>query len=246
MKYTYLIFIFLIILSCDQNENISVIPSIIFESLEYKKSPNNISQDSLILTINFIDGDGDLGLSNDEINFPYHPYNAIIDNDFVWVTYGSQDINTPFYVYQPDGSYYFFSNDDERPPFNCSDYIIDTVNTTAILDTFYIQKNENNKNIFVEFYKKNGDEFEFIDWTRVFDQEFGCGINFDSRFPRLNIGNSSQSLNGKLRYGMVSYGFNYVLNNDIFKIKVKIKDRNLNTSNIAESPEVTLEQIRVE
>ena len=65
---------------------------------------------------------------------------------------------------------------------------------------FYIQKNENNKNIFVEFYKKNGDEFEFIDWTRVFDQEFGCGINFDSRFPRLNIGSSSQSLNGKLRY----------------------------------------------
>ena len=44
---------------------------------------------------------------------------------------------------------------------------------------------------------------------------------------------------------MVSYGFNSVLNNDIFKIKVKIKDRNLNTSNIVESPEVTLEQIRV-
>ncbi|SUZ79971.1 uncharacterized protein METZ01_LOCUS32825, partial [marine metagenome] len=46
MKYTYLIFIFLVIFSCDQNENISVIPTIIFESLEYKKSPNNISQDS--------------------------------------------------------------------------------------------------------------------------------------------------------------------------------------------------------
>ncbi|MEO2085171.1 MAG: hypothetical protein ABGW65_06570, partial [Marinoscillum sp.] len=110
----------------------------------------------------------------------------------------------------------------------------------------YIQKNENNKNIFIEFYKKNGDEFEFIDWTRVFDQEFGCGINFDSRFPRLNTGSSSQVLNGKLRYGMVSYGFTSVLNNDIFKIKVKIKDRNLNTSNIVESPEVTLEQIRIE
>ena len=246
MKYTYLIFIFLIVFSCDQNENISVIPTITFESLEYKKSPNNISQDSLILTINFIDGDGDLGLSNDEINFPYHPYNAIIDDDFVWVTYGSQDITTPFYVYQPDGSYYFYSDDDDRTPFNCSDYIIDTVNTTTVLDTFYIQKNENNKNIFIEFYKKNGNEFEFIDWTRIFDQEFGCGINFDSRFPRLNIGSSSQSLNGKLRYGMVSYGFNSVLSNDIFKIKVKIKDRNLNTSNIAESPEVTLEQIRVE
>ena len=44
---------------------------------------------------------------------------------------------------------------------------------------------------------------------------------------------------------MVSYGFNSVLKNDIFKIKIKIKDRNLNDSNVIESPEITLEQILV-
>ena len=245
MRYIYILISTYILLSCNQVNNTSIIPSISFEKLEYKKSKNNISQDSLILTINFIDGDGDLGLSNNEIDYPYHPYNAIIDDNFNWVTFGTEDIATPFYIYQPNGTYYLYSNNDNRPSFNCNDYIVDTVSTLSVLDTFYIQKNENNKNIFVEFYKKNGDDFEFINWTRIFDQEFGCGINFDSRFPPLNISNSSQSLNGKLRYGMVSYGFNSVLKNDIFKIKIKIKDRNLNDSNVIESPEITLEQILV-
>ena len=47
-----------------------------------------------------------------------------------------------------------FSNDDSRPSFNCQDYIIDTVFQTTELDTFYIQKNENNKNIFVNIILK--------------------------------------------------------------------------------------------
>ena len=56
--------------------------------MKYKniyKSNNSIVQDSLILTINFTDGNGDLGLSNEEIYFPYHPYNAIIDENLNWV-----------------------------------------------------------------------------------------------------------------------------------------------------------------
>jgi len=82
-----------------------------------------------------------------------------------------------------------------------------------------------------------------IDWKRIFDEEYGCGIDFNSRFPPLNISNSSQLLSGKLRYGMVSYGFEMILKNDIFKLKIHIKDRELNTSNIIETPEVTLEEI---
>ena len=44
---------------------------------------------------------------------------------------------------------------------------------------------------------------------------------------------------------MVSYGFEMVLKNDLFKLKVYIKDRDLKMSNIIETPEVTLEQILV-
>lgn len=88
MKHFSLLIITLIFLSCADDNNISTTPSISYEKLEFKKSENSFNQDSLILTINFIDGDGDLGLSNDENNYPYHPYNAIIDQDFNWVTLG--------------------------------------------------------------------------------------------------------------------------------------------------------------
>jgi len=243
MKQLFFLITSLVLFSCVEDNNVSTIPVISYENLEFKKSINSFNQDSLILTINFIDGDGNLGLSNDENNYPYHPFNAIIDQEFNWVTLGSNSVSPPLYVYEPDGSYYLYSNEDNRPSFNCENYIIDTVNSTSKLDTFYIQKNENNKNIFIEFYKKEGEEFKLIDWKRIFDEEYGCGIDFNSRFPPLNISNSSQLLSGKLRYGMVSYGFEMILKNDIFKLKIYIKDRDLNTSNVIETPEVTLEEI---
>ena len=243
MKHIIAMIIFSFLFSCIEDNNVSDIPSISYESLEFKKSDNSFNQDSLIITINFIDGDGNLGLSNDENNYPYHPYNAIIDQEFNWITLGSNNVTPPLYIYEPNGVYYLYSNEDNRPSYNCENYIIDTVNTTNKLDTFYIQKNENNKNIFIEFYKKENNEFVLIDWKRIFDEEYGCGIDFNSRFPPLNISNSSQLLSGKLRYGMVSYGFEMILKNDVFKLKIHIKDRELNTSNIIETPEVTLEEI---
>ena len=243
MKKLFFLITSLILYSCIEDNNVSTVPSISYENLIFKKSINSFNQDSLILTISFVDGDGNLGLSNNENNYPYHPYNAIIDRDFNWVTIGSTDVNPPLYVYEPNGVYYLYNNEDNRPTFNCDNYIIDTVNSTTQLDTFYIQKNENNKNIFIEFYKKENDEFKLIDWKRIFDEEYGCGIDFNSRFPPLNISNSNQLLSGKLRYGMVSYGFDMILKNDIFKLKIYIKDRELNTSNIIETPEVTLEEI---
>ena len=245
MRKLFFYILTFIIIGCDNNIDISEIPFISHESISFKKSQDNIVQDSLILTINFTDGDGDLGLSNEEIYYPYHPYNAIIDENLNWITIGSKEITPPLYVYEPNGLLSLYSNEDNRPSFNCENYIIDTISSSTELDTFYIQKNENNKNIYVEFYKKVGNDFELIDWKKIFDEEYGCGIDFNSRFPPLNIGNSSQLLNGKLRYGMVSYGFDMVLKNDIFKLKVYIKDRALNQSNIIETPEVTLEEITI-
>ena len=110
MKHFSLIIIALIFLSCTDDNNISTTPSISYEKLEFKKSENSFNQDSLILTINFIDGDGDLGLTNDENNYPYHTYNAIIDQDFNWVTLGSTNVTPPLYIYEPNGVYYLYNN----------------------------------------------------------------------------------------------------------------------------------------
>ena len=237
-------FIYIIILvffnNCISKEEFSNIPSISFDKLEYVKSETNLNQDSLILTISFTDGNGDLGLSNDDILYPYNPYNAVIDENLNWVTLGSNSVVPPLYIYKPNGSYELLSNDDSRPTFNCQDYIVDTVFQTNKLDTFYIQKNENNKNIFVDFYKKNTEKYELIDWTRIFDKEFACGLDFNSRFPPLNISSNDQSISGQLKYSMVSYGFETVLNNETFKLKIRIKDKSLNDSNIIETSDLTL------
>ena len=98
MKYYLNILIFIILISCSDNNNVSKIPTISFENIVFKKSENNFVQDSLILTINFIDGDGDLGLSNDENSYPYHQYNAIIDENFNWITYGTEDVG-PLFIF---------------------------------------------------------------------------------------------------------------------------------------------------
>ncbi|MAR65482.1 MAG: hypothetical protein CMB83_06135 [Flammeovirgaceae bacterium] len=243
MKKIFLYIFPFLIISCNDDNTVSEMPVISFENMIFKKSENNFTQDSLILTINFIDGNGDLGLSNDENSYPYHQYNAIIDESFNWVTIGSNDVNPPLYIYEPNGAITLFSDIDNRSEFNCNDYIIETSNSSNQSDTFLIQKNINNKNIYIEFYKKIGNDFELIDWTRVFDEEYGCGIDFNSRFPPLNIGNANQVLQGKLRYGMVSYGFENVLENNIFKLRIFVKDRALNSSNTIESKEVTLQEI---
>ena len=98
MKQLFFLITSLVLFSCVEDNNVSTIPVISYENLEFKKSINSFNQDSLILTINFIDGDGNLGLSNDENNYPYHPYNAIIDQDFNWVTLGSTNVNPPLYI----------------------------------------------------------------------------------------------------------------------------------------------------
>ena len=99
MRYISYILITLFFSSCSEDSSVSNIPSITFESLEFRKSNSGFDQDSLTLTINFIDGNGDLGLSNDENDYPYHPYNAIIDQEFNWITIGSNNVEPPLYVY---------------------------------------------------------------------------------------------------------------------------------------------------
>ena len=64
MKHIIALIIFSFLFSCIEDNNVSDIPSISYESLEFKKSDNSFNQDSLIITINFIDGDGNLGLTH--------------------------------------------------------------------------------------------------------------------------------------------------------------------------------------
>ena len=52
MKHIIAMIIFSFLFSCIEDNNVSDIPSISYESLEFKKSDNSFNQDSLIITIN--------------------------------------------------------------------------------------------------------------------------------------------------------------------------------------------------
>ncbi|NBP69341.1 MAG: hypothetical protein EBR30_05130 [Cytophagia bacterium] len=96
-------------------------------------------------------------------------------------------------------------------------------------DTLYFEFNPNHYNIEVDFLVEdrgnplaiNG--FVEYDWRKQF-----C-TTYDGRFPQLS--DSSTPLDGILTYSMGSTGFKTIFGSRTLKLKVSIKDRQLNRSN---------------
>jgi hypothetical protein len=253
-------------------------PSIDFEGLEFYAEADAI--DSLVLSINFKDGDGDLGLSSDDISFPYHPRNYFLENNgqLISVPTISPYTNIPPIIYLNTGQTgklatirtlekpeYASKMPEYIYPFTCTTYIYDSLyievgdeeifdNSYNITDTlrssnpsnkdlyqikenFYTQKNPNYDNITVDFILSDNTE---LNWETITGTE--CGPSFDGRFPRLS--DKDGPLEGTLRYSMKSEGIAFILSSRSFKLRVTIKDRALNTSNIVETDFVTLEGIK--
>jgi hypothetical protein len=189
--------------------------------------------DSLILTIGFQDGNGDLGLSTNEKEPPYNSVWFSLKENGELVTYS--DRFTPEYDTLPPYEF----------PYTCMNYLLNSeaLNGEYAEDTLYFQQNSDHWNIFVKFFvKKNGTYTEF-DWATAFDPQ--CSDNFNGRFPLLSDLTNSP-LEGKLRYGLTSSGFNFLFRNDTLKLEIYIKDRALNISNLIETPDFTLKAITEE
>ncbi len=208
-------------------------PSIVFEEVIFKDIEN--FPDSLIVTIQFQDGDGDLGLSANETNPPYNP---------VWYYYknSNEELITYYDKFHTPG---FDTLPPYEFPYTCQNWVLnsDVKDGTYVDDTVYYQSNADHFNIFVRFFvRKNGVYTEF-DWETAFDPQ--CSDSYNGRFPLLSD-LSKSPLEGKLRYGMTSAGFNFLFRNDTLKLELHIKDRALHTSNIVESPDFTLKSITVD
>ncbi|MBX2962607.1 MAG: hypothetical protein KF687_08850 [Cyclobacteriaceae bacterium] len=61
--------------SCFEPPEFAIAPQIAFNKIEFKVTPDPSDADSLIIYIDFRDGNGDMGLSNDFRNDPYHERN---------------------------------------------------------------------------------------------------------------------------------------------------------------------------
>jgi len=275
------IFSILIVLfgSCFNPPEFSTVPHIEFEDIFFKITPSSVEQDSLIVTISFKDGDGDLGLSPDDIDAPFNEGSYFLEDNGVLFPLGTEERYTDL----PPFTYRLTSNakgklatvrTPGRPPFvlpnTCLSYkygevyiseedkdIFDNTynltqtlkspnNPTAyvLLDTFYYEFNPNHYNIDVDFLikaptdpKADSEGFIVFDWRIASN----CSSNFYGRFPVLS--DKKRALEGTLRYGMKSSGFQPLLGGKTIKLQITIRDKALNNSNTIRTPEFTLNSI---
>ncbi len=197
-------------------DNFPSVPEIEFSTIEYVQTG---SQDSLMISVDFKDAEGDLGLSATDVNPPFNPL---------------------FYKRDAAGNLITYSNrPPEAPSYNPIDWAVDPiVNNATVKDTIWVEINEDQYNIFVRFYVKRNGQFSEFRW-----QDPPFYTTFNGRFPRILTSEEGQSVEGNIKYRMLSSGWESIFRTDTLRIDVEIQDRALNRSNQVSSPEVTLRQI---
>jgi len=127
--------------------------------------------------------------------------------------------------------------------YTCSRQITSSEKLYLVYDTFYGELNPDHNNITVEFFVENNDGTfpeEPFDWISAFPP--GCGVTYDGRFPILS--DQSNAIEGTIKYSLKGFGFLQLFSFRTLKLRVTIKDRALNKSNVLETPEFTLSQIK--
>jgi hypothetical protein len=216
-NYLGIIFLFATVTACiSPPDNFPTVPVITFGSLVYAPTSG---ADSLIVGIDFQDAEGDLGLSATDVNPPFNPLNFQRDGAG----------NLIIYSQRPP----------EAPRYNPIDWQINPrVNNIEVKDTVWVKQNPDQYNIFVRFFRKRNGVFTEFRW-----QDPPFFTTFNGRFPRILTSTEGQSVEGNIKYGMLSSGWEAIFRNDTLRIDVEIQDRALNKSNQVSSDEVTLQQI---
>lgn len=276
--------------SCFDPPEFPTVPEIRFNRVVFIDDPST-AFDSLVIYIDFKDGDGDLGIDPENpafIDFPFNNANFFQENNgnldtlhtFAaasgtdqyeilnipnpaagkLVTFRTR--TNPLYSGKLPQSYHCSSYEvlaDRAAPnkpstgrkllIEATDYaaldakvkVVDTLASQTnqyyqIKDTIYFNLNPNHYNIEVDFLMKDGNKFVEFDWFDRFCQ------TFDGRFPYLTV--KDNSLEGTLSYAMISTGFLASFGSRALKLRIQIKDRALNRSNLVETDEFTLDEIR--
>lgn len=231
--------------ACFTAPEFPIVPEISFNNLTFTDVADPSKPDSLIITINFKDGDGDLGFRQDESDL-YYPYNdkfyfiretgqAIPDYGNVvdtadWIHYRDRKVidTLPPYV----------------PPYKCRNWEVLYTDGGLVKDTVYIQLNPNHFNFFVDIYVQQPDQsFKLFDWATELPNN--CDLNgFNGRFPLLsNDLDQKAGQEGKIRYSMVSPAWNTLFSIKVLKLHVWIQDRSLHPSNVVITKEFQLTSI---
>ncbi len=229
--------------NCNRPPELPDEPTVSFENIEFEiiNAGDPLFEENVLrLSMKVSDGNGDLGLDGDESAGIYAPFELVTDG----------------------GNFVEFGDRPDDPPFSCLEYVIEDQENTDLnkdgdlLDTLKINFNKNQFNVEVDFWVKKNGFFEEIDLRAQppgsSNQNTLCGISFDGRFPCLSaqdnpcdfVTNSNSPIEGTVTYEMKSGLFLPLFRTDTLKLRFLIRDRALNESNVAETPEFTLQSIR--
>lgn len=216
-KITFLFFVCtsFVVAGCFSPPEFDVKPTI--SLLGYEIYAISEFEDSVVINIEFEDGDGDLGLRGDENFPPYHPYTAF---------------------QHPDGGLIKFGDSDTLPDYTCFFYetILNEDDSAGnTVDTIYVQRNPNRFNYTVDILEQKFGEEDFE--LFVFGDPFGCLSPFYARFGPLNTEGfeNERPLKGELQIRVPNASIRLLFRNSNIKFRIRIKDRALNSSNIIET-----------
>ncbi len=230
MKPTKALLLFTISLlfaSCFESPEFPSTPKIKFKDIYFGLAPTPDRQDSIVVELDFEDGDGDLGLGAEFRNEPFHEYD-------LFLTDGTSITTSVRNVYAPGPSQFAFLDipddatgklarygDQPSKPDNCDNYkdlqvyiedadqwVFDNTYTATdqgnywlVSGRFLVENNPYNKNLHVVFFRRVDDRFVKYTWP-------DCQT-FDGRFTTL--ADEPRPLSGTIRYTMSSFGFQAVM-----------------------------------
>jgi len=250
------------IISCFNPPEYPIVPEIEFKSVKFIDTPEPAGQvvaDTLVLSVDFKDGDGDIGFSDEDLKISEST--AKYAERIYFDTNGQRwAIDDLFQLYQSKNvddialykSLIKFSNKKHSPfdtlpgftnPYDCINWEIlqnTQVKPEVNLDTLYFKLNPNHYNIFVDFLVNTNGTFEEYDFRKEF-----C-TTYDGRLPILSKDLSQENpLQGTIRYAMAGTGYKLIFGlTKQLKLRIRIQDRNLNKSNIIETEPFSLGQIK--
>ncbi len=224
MRYSLLFLLLAGLAACYDEPEFPVEPSIEFENVRFVEStdPRN-PYDTLKITVSFRDGDGNLGVTQQE---------------------------QPFLTYLFNGEYVRIGQYDTLPAHNCTNYrsgyfednvFYPSIRENEITDTIYVEPNLLYYNFFVDLYTvTNGVEspLNLVEYNYPV-----CGGTLNGRF-RLNNGEDNKPLSGSITYNVANQTLVPFFGDDSLKVKIRIADQSFNISNEVESSVFTLEGIK--
>lgn len=250
--------------SCFNSPDFPSTPKIEFENVIFKEAASPINSDSLVITIKFEDGDGDIGLDFSFTEDKFRP------GGFVAIAEGSSEVVTLDDFGKP--GFEWLSAYPYEFPFECANWIegptsdldlcaLASINECAsfitnsglnvvnnnIQDTVFYLPNPNFNNYTLTFLEKNSEgEFVEYDFENNPNIREPCAIDLSDRIPPLSDDKDEEfPSEGRIRFAFAFFGMATIFGEDTeLKLRVQIKDRALNESNEAESGVFTLESIR--